>query len=252
MLLGLGSVTMGIAQVAATKRRRGVARAMLVLTLFCALAFAYIALRGWSQANFHVDTNAYGTLYYVLTGTHLAHVLAGAVLLLALALFLGKRAFTRRPACRGRGDRVLLALRLRRLARGLRDDLPGAMTRARAGRRDPRRAGLRRRARRCTPTRRWLAGLGALAFLRRRRRRRRRARSSCARPDDAARAAPRARAVAPRAAAARRGDAAPRGVRPAVAGTLGAFALVGLVPRGRARPPAAPPGHRLDSAARAW
>ncbi len=93
ILLGLGSVTMGVAQVMASKRRRGVARAMLVLTLFCALAFVYVALRGWSQANFRVDTNAYGTLYYVLTGTHLAHVLAGAVLLLALALFLGKRAF---------------------------------------------------------------------------------------------------------------------------------------------------------------
>ncbi len=94
VLLGLGSVTMGIAQVAATKRKRGVARAMLVLTLFCALAFAWIALRGWSQANFRVDTDAFGTLFYVLTGTHLAHVLAGAVLLLALSLFLGKRAFT--------------------------------------------------------------------------------------------------------------------------------------------------------------
>jgi heme/copper-type cytochrome/quinol oxidase subunit 3 len=93
ILLGLGSVTMGIAQAAATKRRRGTARAMLVLTLFCALAFVYVALRGWAQANFHVDTDAYGTLYYVLTGTHLAHVIAGAVLLLALALFLGKRAF---------------------------------------------------------------------------------------------------------------------------------------------------------------
>jgi cytochrome c oxidase subunit 3 len=94
LLLGLGSVTMGVAQFAATKRRAGVARAMLVLTLFCALGFAYTALRDWSQANFHVDTNAYGTLFYVLTGTHLAHVLAGAVLLLALTLFLGKPAFT--------------------------------------------------------------------------------------------------------------------------------------------------------------
>ena len=93
VLLGLGSVTMGIAQAAATKRKRGAARAMLVLTLFCALAFGYVALRGWAQANFRVDTSAYGTLYYVLTGTHLAHVLAGAILLLALALFLGRRAF---------------------------------------------------------------------------------------------------------------------------------------------------------------
>lgn len=95
IVLGLGSITMGIAQVAATKRKRGVARAMLLLTLFCALAFTYVALHGWSQANFHVDSNAYGTLFYALTGTHLAHVIVGAILLTALATFLRKPAFTR-------------------------------------------------------------------------------------------------------------------------------------------------------------
>lgn len=95
LLLGIGSVTMGVAQVAATRRRRGIARAMLVLTLFCALAFIYVALHGWAGANFKIDTNAYGTLFYVLTGTHLAHVVAGAVLLTALAVFLREPAFTR-------------------------------------------------------------------------------------------------------------------------------------------------------------
>ncbi len=95
ILLGIGSVTMGIAQAAATKRSRGVARAMLVLTLFCALAFIYVALHGWANANFRVDTNAYGTLFYVLTGTHLAHVVAGAILLTALSVFLRQPAFTR-------------------------------------------------------------------------------------------------------------------------------------------------------------
>jgi cytochrome c oxidase subunit 3 len=93
MLLGLGSVTMGIAQVAAKNKRRTRARAMLVLTIFCALAFSFLALRDWQRANFHVDSNAYGTLFYVLTGTHLAHVLVGAVLLTALAVFLRKPAF---------------------------------------------------------------------------------------------------------------------------------------------------------------
>lgn len=95
ILLGLGSATMGVAQFAATKRRRGLARAMLVLTLFCALAFTYVALRGWSHANFHVDSNAYGTLFYALTGTHLAHLIAGAILLCALSVFLREPAFTR-------------------------------------------------------------------------------------------------------------------------------------------------------------
>ena len=94
-LLGAGSVTMGIAQVAAARRRRSLARAMLVLTIFCALGFTVTALREWSTANFAVSSGAYGTLFFVLTGTHLAHVLAGAVLLTAVAIFLGKPAFTR-------------------------------------------------------------------------------------------------------------------------------------------------------------
>src|SRR5664279_1223710 len=76
-LLGLGSVTMAFAQWMAAKKRRPVARALLVLTIFFALAFAYVALRDWHDANFLVSTNAYGTIFYVLTGTHLAHVLAG-------------------------------------------------------------------------------------------------------------------------------------------------------------------------------
>ena len=93
LFLALGSVTMGVAQNAARRRRRAVARAMLILTLALALAFTYVALRDWHEANFHVDTNAYGTMFFVLTGTHLAHVIAGAILLLALTIFLGRPAF---------------------------------------------------------------------------------------------------------------------------------------------------------------
>jgi cytochrome c oxidase subunit 3 len=93
ILLGLGSVTMGIAQAAGAKGRRGVARAMLVLTIGCALGFAYIALHDWAAADFRVDTDAYGTIFYVLTGTHLAHVIVGAILLTALTIFLRRPAF---------------------------------------------------------------------------------------------------------------------------------------------------------------
>ena len=92
-LLGLGSITMIVAQAASSKKRRELARAMLVLTIFCALGFTYLALRDWQIANVHVDTNAYGTIFYVMTGTHLAHVLAGAILLTALTIFLRKPAF---------------------------------------------------------------------------------------------------------------------------------------------------------------
>ena len=47
------------------------------------------------SANFRIADDAYATIYYVLTGTHFAHVLAGVVLLAAVAIFLRAPAFTR-------------------------------------------------------------------------------------------------------------------------------------------------------------
>ncbi len=94
-LLALGSITMAIAQSAATRRSRVLARALLVATIVCALGFLYLELHDWHSANFWVNGTAYATIYYVLTGTHFAHVLAGVVLLAAVAIFLREPAFTR-------------------------------------------------------------------------------------------------------------------------------------------------------------
>jgi heme/copper-type cytochrome/quinol oxidase subunit 3 len=95
VLLGIGSITMAIAQVAALRSSRALARSMLFATIACAFAFLYLEWNGWSSANFRVDGTAYATIYYALTGTHFAHVLAGIVLLTAVAAFLRKPAFTR-------------------------------------------------------------------------------------------------------------------------------------------------------------
>jgi cytochrome c oxidase subunit 3 len=95
VLLGLGSVTMSVAQIAATRGRRVIAQVMLVLTIVAAAGFLGLEWSDWSTANFHIDGSAYGTIYYVLTGTHFAHVLAGVVLLAAVAIFLRRPAFTR-------------------------------------------------------------------------------------------------------------------------------------------------------------
>jgi hypothetical protein len=131
-LLGLGSITMGVAQWSASNRKRGVARGMLVATIFCALAFTYIALRSWSLANFSVDTNAFGTLFFVLTGVHLAHVIVGAILLTMLDdLSPAPRIYGRQSRGR-RGDRVLLAFRVYRLGRFMGNDLSHKVTLSRS------------------------------------------------------------------------------------------------------------------------
>jgi cytochrome c oxidase subunit III len=95
LLLAAGSVTMTFAQIAATRSGRVQARIMLVLTIVVALAFLSLEWNDWSHANFAVNGSAYGTIYYVLTGTHFVHVLAGVVLLAAVAIFLRTPAFTR-------------------------------------------------------------------------------------------------------------------------------------------------------------
>lgn len=94
-LLAAGSVTMAVAQAAAMRRSRALARAMLASTIVLALAFLALELADWHAANYWVNGSAYATIYYVLTGTHFAHVLAGVVLLAAVAIFLRAPAFTR-------------------------------------------------------------------------------------------------------------------------------------------------------------
>jgi cytochrome c oxidase subunit 3 len=95
VLLGIGSITMGVAQSAAMRDDRRLARIVLVATIVLAVAFLGLEWNDWSNANFRIDGSAYGTIYYVLTGTHFVHVLAGVVLLAAVALFLRRPAFTR-------------------------------------------------------------------------------------------------------------------------------------------------------------
>jgi heme/copper-type cytochrome/quinol oxidase subunit 3 len=95
VLLGAGSITMTVAQISAARARRVPARIMLAGTIALAVAFLALEWADWAHANFAVNTSAYGTIYYVLTGTHFAHVAAGAVLLAAVAIFLRTPAFTR-------------------------------------------------------------------------------------------------------------------------------------------------------------
>lgn len=95
LLLGVGSVTMAIAQAAAARGSAFWARVMLVLTIAAALAFLAIEWHDWQSSNFAIDGSAYGTIYFVLTGTHFAHVLAGVALLTAVTIFVRRPAFTR-------------------------------------------------------------------------------------------------------------------------------------------------------------
>lgn len=68
--------------------QRRVARMMLVAAAVLGMAFLWIKLleyRADAAAGIDIETNAYFTFYYLLTGFHAAHVVAGIIILLLVA-----------------------------------------------------------------------------------------------------------------------------------------------------------------------
>ncbi len=81
IVLLLGSVTMWWGEKGI---RAGNQRQLLIGTAASiVLAIAFVALEGteWSHKDFTPATNAYGSLYFTVTGFHLTHVLVGVVML---------------------------------------------------------------------------------------------------------------------------------------------------------------------------
>ncbi len=84
VVLLLGSVTMWWGEKGI---RAGRQRQLLIgLGLSVVLALAFVGLEGkeWSDKDFTAKTNAYGSLYFTVTGFHMAHVLVGALMLVML------------------------------------------------------------------------------------------------------------------------------------------------------------------------
>jgi cytochrome c oxidase subunit 3 len=52
------------------------------ITLLLGVLFLFSQVRTWLAADFGVSTNAYGTMFYGMTGFHALHVAAGVVLML--------------------------------------------------------------------------------------------------------------------------------------------------------------------------
>jgi cytochrome c oxidase subunit 3 len=93
VLLGLSSGTVLLVGHALNRRRVRATRLWLGATIALGAAFLVIAFRGWSTANFRIDSNAYGSLFYMMTGFHAAHVIVGLILLSALLLGAREPAF---------------------------------------------------------------------------------------------------------------------------------------------------------------
>ncbi len=91
VLLLTSSFTMHRAVRAAERDdHRGVGRWLAVTLTLGTLFLVNLGLEWWSL-DFQLDTDAYGTIYYLITGFHGLHVLGGLVLMLSVAgLVLGR------------------------------------------------------------------------------------------------------------------------------------------------------------------
>jgi heme/copper-type cytochrome/quinol oxidase subunit 3 len=83
LVLLLGSATMAWGEAGIRRGRRGQLWAGLGVSILLALAFVALEGTEWTRKGFALTTDAYGSLYFTVTGFHLLHVLVG-VLMLAL------------------------------------------------------------------------------------------------------------------------------------------------------------------------
>jgi cytochrome c oxidase subunit III len=87
IVLILGSVTMWWGEKGVRAGRNG--QLLFGLGASILLAIAFVVLEGleWSHKTFSLTSNAYGSLYYTITGFHLLHVIVGALMLTMLLVW---------------------------------------------------------------------------------------------------------------------------------------------------------------------
>ena len=86
LLLFVSSLAMVLATRAMDRKRNVAARWWTGCAILAACAFIGLSVHGYTQDPFTIASNAYGSIYYTLTGFHLLHVTAGVGILLALLI----------------------------------------------------------------------------------------------------------------------------------------------------------------------
>ena len=67
----------------------------IAIALVLGVVFVFIQLREWKAKPFSFHSGTYGSIYFVVTGFHLAHVVIGLILLLALFVWAALGFFSR-------------------------------------------------------------------------------------------------------------------------------------------------------------
>ncbi len=91
-LLFVASVVMVLATKAMDRQNMRAARWWTLCAIVAAIGFVLEAMHGYANDTFGISTNAYGSIYYAMTGFHLLHVIAGIGILTALLVGMRSRA----------------------------------------------------------------------------------------------------------------------------------------------------------------
>ncbi len=96
VLLLASSVAVGWAQLSIEHGRKWRLVAGLGLGALLGLVFLVIQFFEWAGKPFGLTSSPYSSLYFVITGFHMAHVVVGVVMLLALTWWSGRGFFNSR------------------------------------------------------------------------------------------------------------------------------------------------------------
>lgn len=94
-MLAASSATMLFTTHFLARNRFTIARLWLGTTMLLGAAFVLLSFDDWLQVPFRIDSNAYGSLFFIMTGFHVCHVLTGVLLMTMLFFNMRKAAFQR-------------------------------------------------------------------------------------------------------------------------------------------------------------
>jgi cytochrome c oxidase subunit 3 len=94
-LLALSSGSMLLTTHSLSRGRFTAARVSLGATILLGIAFLAITVHGWTDDTFRVNTHAYGSVFFMLTGFHAMHVLVGVLLMTLWFIAMRQPAFER-------------------------------------------------------------------------------------------------------------------------------------------------------------
>jgi heme/copper-type cytochrome/quinol oxidase subunit 3 len=96
IILLASSATIWFAEQRVRRGQRSTALAAMLVTLGLGIVFVAVQVLEWRSKTFSIRTNSYGSLYYTITGFHMAHVLAGLVAIALAAIWCARRYYDER------------------------------------------------------------------------------------------------------------------------------------------------------------